>query len=520
MNDSGRNTFVIPCVAAVALLACAGCQQNNLRALLATPDLECAGADGGSAVTCTTLDFGDVSVGDEKQLVVDLADLGNATLVVTDSGWTPDSDLQFSDHFPVTSVNGDGRAPFTITFSPVLLGRVTGTFYVKTTNSTKSEVEIDVTGTGVGAAQAAISPASLAFGNVLQNTTASRTVTLSNMGNVDLSILSAGIQGASAFGVAMPAVSTLTAMSTLSLTVTYSPTGPEMDSGTLVVKATTPAAPSGTAPQSVSVSLTGESEPVIAVTPMAINFGGVAQETTSPPVFVTVQNIGEADLQITSAALTPGSSMYFKVLSPAVPPLTLHPGDTDLVTVFYDTVGKTTMTADTGELDFDSSDPMTPLVRIPITGACPTCTNVVDSGCNSTYPHRLWPTGADIPSCSEGGPILNTTGPGAENWFDYAGCGDRRDFTTTPGTAIQISTWGDGCGCPGCVLWHIDYTLQENTGAGFQTEETVQAQDAIQCPSTGGTTNTTFFTPMTADVRMTAQFDTTGIGFYYVVCSQ
>jgi hypothetical protein len=247
----------------------------------------------------------------------------------------------------------------------------------------------------------------------------------------------------------------------------------------------------------------------------------MAAASSSSMQTVTISNVGKANLDLLSAALEPTSSAYFTATPSVTLPVTIAPAASQTVTVVYDTVGKTTDTTDTGTLVITSNDPDPTMaaVDVPITGDCPTC-NAPDPGCNMTYPHRLWPVGADVSTCTEGNGPLNTTGPGAEDWFSYAGCGVQRDFSTTPGSEISVITHGDGCACGGCVLWHIDYVLEENTGSGFQVEDTVMMPDSTQCPSTGEVNNTTDYTPLTNDVRLIAEEDTNGIGFYFTVCSQ
>ena len=505
---NGRATQRIICGLSALLVACA---QDGLKTLRAQPVIQCP-VVGQAAAACAQLSFGNVPVGSTATLPLLLADTGQSALNVTGSSWTTGSDPDFSAAFTITRVSGGGSSPFSITFRPHQFGPATGAFSITSVDSTLPTVQIQVSGTGTGQSQPALDVTSVDFGNVLENTTATKVVHLFNGGNVSLSVASVSISTGTVFSADLPLHTAVGPSASVAFNVTYSPVAAEQDAATLTIGTTDEGS---NATHSAQAALTGESEPVIQVTPPALDFTGVLP-AAMPTMTVTVANAGKADLQVTGLVLAAGTSPFFTITPSVAAPSVVHPGASQTVLVTYDTAGNTAATADTGTLVITSNDPATPSVDVPINGTCPTC-NMPDSGCNAMYPHRLWPVSADVSPCPTG---QNTVGASAENWFDYDGCGDVRDFAPTPSVPIQISSWGDGCACAGCILWHIDYSLQENPGSGFVVTDTVQAQDAVQCPATGGTTNTTIYTPMTDDVKMTAMEDTTGIGFYFSVCSQ
>ncbi len=144
------------------------------------------------------------------------------------------------------------------------------------------------------------------------------------------------------------------------------------------------------------------------------------------------------------------------------------------------------------------------------------CT-AIDPYCDATFPHRLWPVSADVSSCaSSNGKVWPATGSGSAIWL-FWGCGSVRGFRVTPGTQVEVSTWGDGCSRPGNTLWHIYYELQENGS----TKLTVGPYDQ-RCASDGTSnySNTTDYTPVSSDLEMTALTDPQGEGFYFAVCSK
>jgi len=75
----------------------------------------------------------------------------------------------------------------------------------------------------------------------------------------------------------------------------------------------------------------------------------------------------------------------------------------------------------------------------------------------------IWPS--DAPSttcyCASGCPKsdMPSTGKDAATWFEFGGCGNWKVYDVTPGSSINIHAYGDTC--DGCVLWHINYYLDD-----------------------------------------------------------
>jgi hypothetical protein len=503
-------------IAVIAAFGALSCQSARLLSLKAVPLLQCASEPQGPLIACEKIDFGDVSIGTQAGREVTLANEGNTTLIAAGTGWTPGSSSAFTDQFAISSVPVAGQQTFVVSFSPTQLGAASATFFVLTQGGDISRVSLQVTGNGIGEARPVLSSQSVDFGNVLEGTTATQTVSLTNNGNVPMTVTSTSVGTSTVFGVTAPTMP-IAAGSSLPVSLTYSPTTVETDSGSALLAVQGEG--STMTLQMLTVTLTGRSQPQILVAPAMVAFTDAPPDMTST-MTVTVTNIGKADLSLMPPALDMSSSPAFSATPAAPGTQTISPTDSTTVTVGFNSAGLNTSISETGTLVLTSNDPTMPTVNVPLSAACPDC-NQPDPGCNMAYPHRVWPSAADVGSCTEGNGPLNTTGPGAEDWLDYAGCGNQRDFTTTPGEEISIMTHGDGCACGGCVLWHIDYDLEENTtGTGFQIEDQVVMPDSVQCPATGEVNNTTNYTAVTTDVRMVGEPDTQGEGFYFVVCSK
>lgn len=123
---------------------------------------------------------------------------------------------------------------------------------------------------------------------------------------------------------------------------------------------------------------------------------------------------------------------------------------------------------------------------------------------------------AENPVCASGdGTEVPVTGPGAATWLNFGGCGAHAVFESTPGQRVRIGTSGDGCGCDGCVLWHINYDVEELDRRGFYESKLHVAEPDEPCPGGKQASNTTIYQPSRERFRIRAQNDQ---GFYFVVC--
>jgi hypothetical protein len=143
----------------------------------------------------------------------------------------------------------------------------------------------------------------------------------------------------------------------------------------------------------------------------------------------------------------------------------------------------------------------------------------IDPACSSAYPTRLWPSASDVASCVDSfGLEHSTTGPGAADYTIYEGCSSWLEFDVSPGIELRVRTFGDGCVCTACSLYHLHYQLQEDLGSGYAPQIEVEEPDDIACPNGSELENYTSYTPLTTRVRMQVLNGTTGAGFYFVVC--
>ena len=145
---------------------------------------------------------------------------------------------------------------------------------------------------------AGLAPASLSFGNQTDGTTsAPLTVTLTNTGNENLNVSGVGITGTNSADFAETSTcGQLTPSGTCTISVTFTPTIVGTETG--AVSATDDAADS---PQSVTMSGVGVgSGPQVVLSSSSLNFGTQVIGATGASQFVTLSNIGNGALNITS----------------------------------------------------------------------------------------------------------------------------------------------------------------------------------------------------------------------------
>ncbi len=228
-----------------------------------------------------------------------------------------------------TSLPSQVGCSIAITFTPTASGSRTGVLTVVDSAGTQTAQLI---GTGQSPATDTLNPASLTFGQQQTGTTsAAQQVTLTNAGDVPLTLVTAVVTGGD-FAATNSCGTSLAAHSSCAVNVVFVPTAVGTRTGTLQVTdqfriQTVPLSGSGLAPAGVSLS------------PSVVSFGavGVGLNSASTPVVLT-NNGGEpllltstklsGDFKISSStcstSLLPGTACTFNLfLAPSTPgPLT------------------------------------------------------------------------------------------------------------------------------------------------------------------------------------------------------
>jgi len=154
---------------------------------------------------------------------------------------------------------------FTVSFQPTTTGAASGSIAIMS-NAGNSPLSIPITGTGVAAILTlSASPASVAFGNVTVDTTATQNDQLTNTGNAQVDIATVSVTGAG-FSVTGGSNTILAPNQSVAVTVRFNPQAAGSASGNLAVLSNAPAlsislSGTGTAPVQHSVSLAWDPSP-------------------------------------------------------------------------------------------------------------------------------------------------------------------------------------------------------------------------------------------------------------------
>jgi hypothetical protein len=89
---------------------------------------------------------------------------------------------------------------------------------------------------------------------------------------------------------------------------------------------------------------------------------------------------------------------------------------------------------------------------------------------------RIWPSGADVSSCtSSSGTTYPTSGEGSAHWFNWGGCASWYTFEIPQGETVRLKIYTDSCA--GCVCYHPDFDIYEFIGGSWVLEGTYDLPD-------------------------------------------
>ena len=252
-----------------------------------------------AGVSPSSLTFGNQNVGTTSgSQPVTLSNTGDAALTI--ASIAPSANFGESDNC-AGSVAVSGSCTINVTFTPTSGGPVSGALTI-TDNSNGvagSTQTVTLSGTGINPG-AGLSATSEAFGSQVINTTsAAKTVTLTSTGTTSLGISSIAITGTNAGDFhetnACPATLAPAAKCTISLTYTPAILGAESASFTVTDNAST-------SPQKVTLTGTGIAPAYLSPTSEA--FGSVAQGTASAAKIITLYNNASVAFNISSITTT------------------------------------------------------------------------------------------------------------------------------------------------------------------------------------------------------------------------
>ena len=235
----------------------------------------------------TVASFGGVTVGQTGLAqVVTLTNAGSTTLAGLQ--FLVAGDYGLPQNNCGTQIAGGASCSLSANFSPSQVGTRIGAVTVTSTNSGFVPLVVGLTGTGLAAAQLAVSPTSLVFGSVAVGLNSQALqLTMSNGGTAALTGLQVVATGPFSAGSGTCGTS-LGAGSTCSVPVIFAPVSSGSLAGVVTVSGTNPGVPA----LAVPASGTGVLPAALKMVPNSLNFSGTTVGTTSVAQTVTVSDTG------------------------------------------------------------------------------------------------------------------------------------------------------------------------------------------------------------------------------------
>jgi hypothetical protein len=252
---------------------------------------------GSVTLTPGVLSFGNVEVGTQSAAQQATAQNANTTPVpVTALAATPPFTLVTNGCG--TSLAASSDCSVSVAFTPISAGPATGTL---TLTDGAGTLAVQLTGTGTTPPTDALAPSSLSFsGTIIGQPSAAQTVTLTNSGQNPLT--GVAISVTAPFEQTTTCTAVLAAQASCTVNVVFLPTAQGAATGTLTVTDALHA-------QTVSLSGTGLTAPVISLAPTTLGFSSQPAGVAGAAQTVTVTNSGGATMgnvgfQITGAGTT------------------------------------------------------------------------------------------------------------------------------------------------------------------------------------------------------------------------
>lgn len=248
---------------------------------------------------------------------------------------------------------------FQVGFSPTAAGDRASTLKIDSTDSVASR-ELLVGGSGA-AASSSVTPTSLAFANQRVNTTSfSKTVSVKNTGDLNITVQSATLSGANAadfslYTGTLPA--TVYPGNSKSIYVYFRPSAAGPRTATLTVV-------DSIGSKTVALSGTGV-VPVAGVNPTSIDFGSQSVGTAGLPKPISVINSGTDTLAITSIALGGTNPSQFVLTGLPALPAYVAVGQSTAFNVFFQPSVAGALAA---TVTVATDDPARPTLSVPLAG--------------------------------------------------------------------------------------------------------------------------------------------------------
>ena len=329
----------------------ASVQKEYVLTIYTPPDID---------VTPTSFNFGDVGIGLSKDIVVTIKNIGEAPLTISTISLNGSGFEVILPSLPPFNLEQGASLIFTIRFQPSANTNYSGKLTIRSNDPDEGELNYTLTGSGVNQPDIDVAPSIVDFGTVIAGTSKDVTITIKNniASGADLVISNIIISG-NGFTIPSPPTYpiTLSAGSTTTITVRFTPPTSGQFSGSLTIQSNDPDEGSFT----VQLNGSGLEPPDITVVPASLDFGDVLLNQ-SKTLTLTINNNGGSELQINDITIS-GTGFSFKTQPQS--PIIIQPGGTpvSIEIIFIPTEVKLY----SGQVSITSNDPDSP-TTITLTG--------------------------------------------------------------------------------------------------------------------------------------------------------
>jgi len=339
--------------------AASGAVTGNLAiansGLISTVNVALSGGSqtvGAVSPSSSSLNFGNILVGNKLTLTETLNNTGGSSLTVTQVTATGAGFAVSGLTLPLTLPAGEGQS-FSVTFTPQSAGAVSGNLAIANSGATPS-VNVGLSGDGETVGALSPNPDSLNFGSVQvgNNQVLPETLTNSGGSSVTVTQVSPTGTGFSVSGLSLPL--TLAAGQSQGFNVTFTPTSAGSSNGNLAIISN-----ASNSTLNVSLSGNGLSAGSLAPSPSSLSFGSV-QVGNNQQLSETLTNTGGVNVNITQATVA-GTGFSMNGLNP---PLVLTPGQHYTFTVTFTPPSPGT---DSGNVSI-VSNASNPNLSVPLSG--------------------------------------------------------------------------------------------------------------------------------------------------------
>lgn len=239
-------------------------------------------------LSATSLSFADQNVATTSaSQTVTLTNTGTGPLAMSSIS-TASGDFKITGNTCGTSVNTGASCTFSVAFTPTTYGARSDSVSISDSASNSPQT-VSLGGNGLGAT-ATLPTGPISFGTVAVGANAPQSISLTNQGNVPLTVNSVTLANGTNFSQSTLCIGSLPAATSCNLNVTFAPTAAGTLSDTLIVI-------TSVGSQGLTVTGTGTG-PVASLTASSLSFGSVNVGTTSPAQNITLTSSGDTALTI------------------------------------------------------------------------------------------------------------------------------------------------------------------------------------------------------------------------------